>query len=335
MEKLPIELIAEIFKLLSPFHVLQTFRLVCRRFSDASDIVYPYGRLYGLPISIWTKIITSSDYFPILRLSTTCTSFYQLILTSETPEILRLTFHEKLPRITTPVEQGSTQSEDLTQTTQPSKKSPFWQPHPHLHGLRYSIAGEYFHTPRVGTRTIRYWEHEDDELYTPDANATSPPARSITFTTAARFRHRRTNEVSRYYPMRPVRISALDDGSGRGVSIEDVFKAVRLMFLLPMCPNEVLAAHLESWNERKGKVDGETGPWATWLKQSNGLLSEEVENDPEVLDFDRETPELEAAWRGLEPEPWKPILIQPDRRLCLLNFEMKFLTDHIMMRPAE
>ncbi|KAF3283318.1 hypothetical protein TWF970_001298 [Orbilia oligospora] len=266
MEKLPIELIAEIFKLLSPFHVLQTFRLVRRRFSDASDIVYPYGRLYGLPISIWTKIITSSDYFPILRLSTTCTSFYQLILTSETPEILRLTFHEKLPRITTPVEQGSTQSEDLTQTTQP---------------------------------------------------------------------HRRTNEVSRYYPMRPVRISALDDGSGRGVSIEDVFKAVRLMFLLPMCPNEVLAAHLESWNERKGKVDGETGPWATWLKQSNGLLSEEVENDPEVLDFDRETPELEAAWRGLEPEPWKPILIQPDRRLCLLNFEMKFLTDHIMMRPAE
>ncbi|KAF3135780.1 hypothetical protein TWF703_005875 [Orbilia oligospora] len=306
MEKLPIELIAQIFKLLCPFHVLQTFRLVCRRFSNASDILYPYGRLYGLPISIWTKIITSSDYFPILRLSTTCTSFHQLILTSETPEILRLTFHEKLPRITTPVEQGSAQSEDPTRRTQP-----------------------------VGTRTIRYWEHEDDGLYTPDANATSPPAKSITFTTAARFRHRRTNEVSRYYPMRPVRVSALDDGSGRGVSIEDVFKAVRLMFLLPMCPNEVLAAHLERWNERRGKVDGETGPWATWLKQSNGLLSEEIENDPEVLDFDRETPELEEAWRGLEPEPWKPILIQPDRRLCLLNLEMKYLTDHIMMHPAE
>ncbi|KAK6497250.1 hypothetical protein TWF506_004724 [Arthrobotrys conoides] len=335
MERLPIELTTEIFKLLPPFHVLQNLRPICRRFSNASDILYPYGRLYGLPISIWAQILSVSDYFSILRVSITCISFQQLIQTSETPEILRVMFHEKLPRISTPVGQGSTDNDNPTQTTRPPEEYRHWELHPFLEGLRYSCSGQYFHAARVGTRTVRFWEHEDDEIFTPDENATSPPARTVIVSSMARFRHRQTNEVSRFYPIRPVRVSALEDGSGRGVSIEDVFKAVRLMFLVPMCPNEVLSAHLDSWKQGKNNPDSTAGPWTKWLNQSNGNFDEEFEEHPEILGFDRGIPGLEDAWDNLPFAPWNAILMQPDRRVGLSRTGMKYFPENIRICPAE
>ncbi|KAK6514648.1 hypothetical protein TWF281_004846 [Arthrobotrys megalospora] len=301
MNTLPTELVVQVFKHLPPYEVLTTFRPLCRRFSNASDILYPDGRLYGLPICIWERICHFSGYIPLLRLSTTSVSFHRLIHTSETPGLSRVMFHEALPSIPVPVE--VTETDDPTQpthSTTPTASKIAWELHPYFSGLRYTFNRDFFYFMRSESD---YWNLRDITKTTrlpPYENATTPPARSITITAP------HTHEYPPLQPVRPIRVPAIE-GSGRGVTVLQVLVALRRMSVMPMDARQVLGSHRRMC-QKSGEVDLGIEPWAAWLKRSSGLSDAEFEEAPGIIEYDNEDVVAEDVWTSTAFPPQREIM---------------------------
>ncbi|KAF3905640.1 hypothetical protein ABW21_db0203458 [Orbilia brochopaga] len=228
MNRLPPEILLQIFKHFDTHTILTVLRPVCKSFSYACAISNPSLKIAGLHPALWEKVLSYIKSYRTLRnFSRSDSSFYSLVRSTKFPTLQATTF--RLP-LDPNIPAVSVHSSKVVE-------------HPAFENIccRIELGSLIYHKTGNPCPT--------DLLAFPvaDDNATNPPMSKVLVKFSARYG----------VILRPVLVTksrGAQDVSGRrrGVTVGDIYRAMKRLFVEPLTEKQtdVLKA-MREWEARK------------------------------------------------------------------------------------
>ncbi|KAJ6258297.1 hypothetical protein Dda_6336 [Drechslerella dactyloides] len=223
MDRLPPEILLQIFKHFDAYTVLKVLRPVCKSFSYACAISIPSLKIVGLSPALWERVLSDIKSYRTLHNISRCdSSFHELVRSTNLPTLQAATF--RLPL-----------NSPLAAPTHTSKVVE----HPAFENIccRIELGSLIYHKTGNSCPT--------DLLAFPvaDDNATNPPVDKVLVKFSARYG----------VILRPVLVTKGDGrGDGRGVTVGDVYRAMKRLFVEPLTEKQAIALkELRDWENRK------------------------------------------------------------------------------------
>ncbi|KAK6338602.1 hypothetical protein TWF696_009414 [Orbilia brochopaga] len=227
MNRLPPEILLQIFKHFDSYTILAVLRPVCKSFSYACAISNPPLKIAGLPPALWEKVLSHIKSYRTLRNFSRCDhAFHTLVCSTKLPALQAATF--RLPL-----------DSSLAVPVHTSKVVE----HPAFENIccRIELGSLIYHKTGNSCPT--------DLLSFPvaDDNATNPPMSKVLVKFSARYG----------VILRPVLVTKSDgtensSGNARGVTVGDVYRAMKRLFVEPLTEKQAVALKaMRDWESRK------------------------------------------------------------------------------------
>ncbi|EPS41443.1 hypothetical protein H072_4662 [Dactylellina haptotyla CBS 200.50] len=236
MDALPPEILLQIFKHFDHFTVLTVLRPVCKSFSYACAILIPSLKISGLPPALWEKVFSNIEtYKTLYRISRCSSSFRSLLQSTGVPQLQATSFRLPLPA-----------SDSKSTAPQLLHSSAKLEQHPAFENICCRIE----HGSLIYHKTGNNCPTDLLSFPMSEENATNPPVRQLLVKFSARYG----------VTLRPVLITKTRGagnnnkklGGARGVTVGDVYRAMKRLFVEPLTEKQAKALkEMRDWEIRK------------------------------------------------------------------------------------
>ncbi|KAF3919207.1 hypothetical protein AA313_de0203022 [Arthrobotrys entomopaga] len=236
MDSIPPEILLQIFKHFDHYTVLTCLRPVCKSFLYACAILIPSVKLLGLPPALWEKVFSNTkSYKTLYNISRCSSSFCTLLRSTNHSQLQATSFRLPLPL---------SESEQVAVHLSPSPKI---VEHPAFENICCRIEQGSLIYHKTGNNC------PTDLLSFPmsEENATNPPVGKLLVKFPPRYG----------VTLRPVLINKTSGlgnagekpgGASRGVTVGDVYRAVKRLFVEPLTEKQAIALkEMRDWEIRK------------------------------------------------------------------------------------
>ncbi|KAF3937132.1 hypothetical protein ABW19_dt0205358 [Dactylella cylindrospora] len=308
MDTLPPEILIQIFKHFDSYTVLTRFRPVSKSFAYATAILIPSLRISRLPPSLWEKILSNIKSYRTLRqVSQTSASFHSLLHNTKLPGLQAATFRLPLECALSSLQSDSSDGAANPGVADATPTAKILE-HPAFENIccRIELGGLIYHKTGNSCPTNLLTFPVADE------NATHPPVDKVLVKFSARYGVK----------LRPVLVTKEigdKDAPGKGVTVGEVYHAMRRLFVEPLTEKQAVALkEMREWEARKheavkkavSKLDSElatTSASTTDDPQNGGTSSGNSSGQQTESSSEPNTEEAEKQAEA-EEEPKEPVI---------------------------